>query len=70
MAKPVRRSDAVPHRVPKVSRREHLAQDGVPSTCQFFGSSLVHRQDQARFSCLLRDEGDVATLMRMLSHEA
>jgi hypothetical protein len=31
-----------------------------------FGS---HRQDQARFSCLLRDEWEVATLTRILAHE-
>ena len=32
-----------------------------------FGS---YRQDPARFSCLLRDEWDVATLMRIMAHEA
>jgi hypothetical protein len=32
-----------------------------------FGS---YRQDQARFSCLLRDEWEVATLMRIVGHEA
>lgn len=32
-----------------------------------FGS---YRQDQARFSCMLCDEWDVAMLMRILSHEA
>jgi Protein of unknown function (DUF433) len=31
-----------------------------------FGS---YRQNQARFSCLVRDEWDVATLLRILSHE-
>lgn len=32
-----------------------------------FGS---YHQDQARFSCILRDEWDVATLMRIMAHEA
>jgi hypothetical protein len=32
-----------------------------------FGS---YRQDQARFSCLVRDEWDVAALMRILAREA
>ena len=31
-----------------------------------FGS---YRQDPARFSCLLRDEWDVATLLRLMVHE-
>jgi hypothetical protein len=29
-----------------------------------------YQQDQARFSCLLRDEWDVATLMRIMTHKA
>jgi hypothetical protein len=29
-----------------------------------------YRQDQARFSCILRDEWDVATLVRIMGHEA
>lgn len=29
-----------------------------------------YREDPARFTCLLRDEWDVATLMRLLAHEA
>jgi hypothetical protein len=32
-----------------------------------FGS---YRQDSSRFSCLLRDEWDVATLLRLMAHEA
>jgi hypothetical protein len=32
-----------------------------------FGS---YRQDPSRFSCLLRDEWDVATLLRLMAHEA
>jgi len=39
--------------------------DGL-SPDYLFGS---YRQNQARFSCLVRDEWDVATLLRILSHE-
>jgi hypothetical protein len=39
--------------------------DGMPPG-YLFGS---YRQDQARFSCRLRDEWDVATLMRIVAHE-
>lgn len=40
--------------------------DGL-SPDYLFGS---YRQNQARFSCLVRDDWDVATLLRILSHEA
>ena len=30
----------------------------------------AYRENQSRFSCLLRDEWDVATLLRLMAHEA
>lgn len=43
-----------------------LAIEGL-SPDHLFGS---YRQDQSRFSCLLRDEWEVATVMRILAHES
>jgi len=44
----------------------HLSVDGLAPDF-LFGS---YRQDPARFSCLVTDEWDVATLIRLLAHEA
>jgi hypothetical protein len=44
-----------------------LRANGVDGLGEYlFGS---YRQDPSRFSCLLRDEWDVATLLRIVAHE-
>ena len=52
-----------------IDETEDLRRIGVEGLAPdfLFGS---YRQDPARFSCLVRDEWDVATLMRILAHEA
>jgi hypothetical protein len=65
----VRRSPYVGPLFGLIDEAEDLRVPGVEGLAPdfLFGS---YRQDPARFSCLVRDEWDVATLMRILAHEA
>jgi len=65
----VRRSPYVGPWFGLIDEAEDLRVPGVEGLAPdfLFGS---YRQDPARFSCLVRDEWDVATLMRIIAHEA
>lgn len=65
----VRRSPYVGPWFGLIDEAEDLRIPGVDGLAPdfLFGS---YRQDPARFSCLVRDEWDVATLMRILAHDA